>query len=255
MSRGTVTLVTLFVLATVSMSNVPSFGSELNTEDSPRWWTLTDEISPAELRAIHEDIELHKERYREAVKAGRKPLLPKQQMELLNFFIDGSTHPELFPMWLAFDSFAAGFAFEWDDPRASLAEFGFEGDVLKTIAHISVEYRREVEILQKEIHEDFKAVGELVRLGKKNLGEKNFNNARKARDATMLANATGYSVEEVERILEIWEGTRADDFAAQALPLLKEALEPTDWDRFRLYLLEVQAPMMFGQSYAELEEN
>jgi len=44
--------------------------SPTTTEDSPRWWTLTDEITPQELRAIHEDIELHKERYREAVQAG-----------------------------------------------------------------------------------------------------------------------------------------------------------------------------------------
>ncbi|MCP4686381.1 MAG: hypothetical protein GY867_13165 [bacterium] len=71
----------------------------------------------------------------------------------------------------------------------------------------------------------------------------------------MLANATGYSVEEVEKILEIWETTRVDDFAAQALPLLKEVLGPNDWDRFRLFLLEVQVPMMSGTAYAELEEN
>ena len=224
-------------------------------EDDARWWTLTDEITPEELRAIHENVELHKERYRKAVEAGLQLPKSKEQMELLNFFIDGNTHPELFQMWLVFSSFAAGFAFDEVDPRVSLAEFGFEGELLETIARVSIEFWREREILQERVGEEFKAVAELARLSKESLGQKNYKVAIKAKDATMLAHSTGYSVEQVEKLLELWEQTPSADLTAQTLPLIKEALGPTDWERFRLYLLEVQAPNMSQSGYDVMEGN
>ena len=46
----------------------------------------------------------------------------------MRFFVDGSTHPELFQMWSVFSSFAAGFVYDEVDPRVSLAEFGFEDE-------------------------------------------------------------------------------------------------------------------------------
>lgn len=251
------------ILVLVAIHASPLFGQKQpkpspppeTTEDSARWWTLTDEITPEKLRAIHEDIELHKERYREAVRAGTRPLLPKEQMELVRFFVDGSTHPELFPMWSVYSSFAAGFVYDEVDPRVSLAEFGFAGEVLETIADISIEYWREREILFKESEEEAKDLLEFVRLSKESLGEKRYMIAAKAKDATMFANATGYSVEQVEKFLErIWDTTLIDDLTRRTLPLIKEVLEPADWERFRRYLLEVQAPKMSAIAYAEKED-
>lgn len=227
----------------------------LETTEDARWWTLTDEITPQELRAIHEDVELHKERYREAVKAETQRLMPKEKMKLLNHFIDGSTHPELFQMWQVFSSFAAGFTFDEVDPRVSLTEFGFEGEVLETIVRFSTEFWHEREILQEKVAEEFKDVAELARLSKESLGQKNYHVAIKAKDASMLASATGYNVEKVERLLELWEQTPADDFTAQTLPLIKKVLGPSDWERFRLYLLEVQASKMSSSGFAVMEEN
>ncbi len=223
--------------------------------EEARWWTLTDEITPQELRAIHEDTELHKERYREAVEEGTQSLLPKEQMELLTHYIDGNTHPELFQMWQVFSSFAAGFVFDEVDPRVSLIEFGFEGEVLETIVRSSREFWRDRQILQEKVAEEFKAVAELARLSKENLGQKNYKVAIKAKDANMLANATGYSVENVEKLLDLWGQTPSADFTAQTLPLIKKVLGPSDWERFRLYLLEVQAPKMSSSGFAEMEEN
>lgn len=245
------------ILVLVAIHASPLLGQQQTTPSSPvdsvYWWTLTDEITPQELRAIHEDIELHKERYLEAVKAGTRR--PKKHMELVNFFIDGSTHPELYQMWSAFEAFAITFGFEETDPRASLAEFGFEGEVLEKIVNISSEFCRDREILQMKVEELFIDVIEFARLSKASLGERNTSIAVKAKDVTMLANATGYSGERVEELLELWEQTPATDFAAQTLPLLKEVLGPTDWNRFRLYLVEVQAPMMSSLGYAAWEGN
>ena len=227
--------------------------SGAEAESSPLWWTLTDEITPQELRAIHEDIELHKERYREAVKAGRQDPLSKEQMELLDFFIDGTTHPELFQMWLVYSGFAARLEFREDVLRTSLAEFGFQSEVLGEIVQFSSEYRRERKLLQEKVREEFKAVEKLASLSKKSLGQESYRLALKAKDAAMLASATGYSVEEVERLLVIWGQTPAADFTAQSLAVLKTLLEPGEWDRFRLYLLRNQAPMMSAKSFAETE--
>jgi len=254
----------LIILALAAIHASPVLGQKQpepssppeSPEDSARWWTLTDEITPQELRAIHEDIDLHKERYLEEVKAGRQAPFPKKQMESLSFFIDGNSHPELFQMWVVFSSFAAGFVYDAVDPRVSLAEFGFEGEVLDTIVGMTTEYWDKRENLQKGLREEMKAVAELSRLGKEILGEKNFKVAIKAKDANMLAHATGYSVEKVEKLLKLgWEATPTQDLTVQTLPLIKEALGPADWERFRLYLLEVRASDMSASNFANFEED
>lgn len=226
------------------------------TEDSARWWTLTDDITPQQLRAIHKDIALHKERYWEAVKAGIQTPLPKEQMERLSFFIDGQTHPQLFEMWSVFSSFAAGFEYDMVDPRVDLAAFGFGGEVLETIVAMTIEFWNVREELQEKVGEEMKAVAELARLSKERLGKKNYDAAIQARDAHVLSSVTGYSVERVEKLLKLWwEETPTEDLTVQTLPLIKEALGPADWDRFRRYLLEVQAPRMSASRFARIEED
>ena len=226
-------------------------------EDSARWWTLTDEITPQELRAIHADVELHKERYREDVRAGKRPLQPKKQMDLLNFYIDGNSHPELFQMWAVFRTFAAGFDQYGVDRRKLMTEFGFLTDVQETIAAISIDYLSKRKAIEAKYAEDSDDLLEFVRLSRETLGEKGYRIAGKAKDATRLAIATGYSVEKVEKYLKrIWGGERPiKDLTIQTLPLIKEALEPDDWELFRRYLLEVHAPDMSASGYAEVEED
>ena len=187
------------VLVLVAIHSSPLFGQAQpkpspppeSTEDSARWWTLTDEVTPQELHAIHEDVELHKERYQEAVRAGKQELLPKKQMDHLSFYIDGNSHPELFPMSWAFRTFAAGFEYDLVDPRVSLTEFGFKAEVVETIAGISLEYWRKREAISAKYEEDSEDLLEFVRLSRERLGEKGFRAAGKARDATRLAIATG----------------------------------------------------------------
>lgn len=222
-----------------------STSSETGQEDdNPRWWTLSDEITPKELRAIHEDRELQKELYREAVRAGTRDPLPEKRMERLHFFIDGSMRPELFQMWSVFDAFAISFGSEMAQPRASLAEFGFEGQVLEEIVQFCSDYWRQRQVLMTKLMEEAQPALEFVRLGREALGEEDFKAANEAEDTTRLAAATGFSVKQIEEIFETRGRTPVQGFAAQALPLLKDILEPADWNRFRLYLLEVQAPMM-----------
>jgi len=223
-------------------------------EDDARWWTLTDEITPHQLRAIHEDVELHRERYQEGVKAGTRDPLPRG-IEGPSFFIDGTTHPELFQMCSVFDAFAIGFGLQEADPRASLVKFGFEGEVLETIIQFTNDYWRERQVLTEKLSEEMQPVLEFVLLGREKLGEENFKAAYKTRNATMLASVTGYSVEQVEKAFDLMNQAPMGDFSAQALPLLKQLLAPADWNRFRAYLLEVQAPMMSSVSTDVLGEN
>jgi hypothetical protein len=221
-------------------------------DDWARWWTLTDELTPQELRAIHEDVELTRERYREAVNAGEKEFMPEERLARLDFYIDGSTHPELFQMWSVFDAFASGFEIPEVDPRASLAEFGFEGEVLDTIVSFSSDYWREKKILMERLMREAQPVLAFFRLGRESLGEEVFDAAYEAEDLIVMAGATGLSVDQVEEIIEAGRRTPADDYAAEALPPLKELLKPDDWDRFRSYLLKVKAPTMSGISTAVL---
>lgn len=252
---SSVILVLAAIHASPLFGQVPTKPAFVAEQGPVEWWTLTDDITPQELRAIHEDVELHQERYREAARAGIQDRLPEESMELLSFYVNGYTHPELFQMWSVFDSFAVGFGYELNDPVGSLVEFGFEGEALATIVEISSAFERQRKILQAKVEAGFEAVSELDRLSRENLGPASYKIARHARDANMLAHATGFTVQRVEELLGLWDSTPANDFAARTLPLLRKALGPADWNRFRSYLLTAHAPMMWSVGFSEPEEN
>ncbi len=78
--------------------------------DSPLWWTLTDDLTPAELKRLHNDRSLALERYDAAVNAGLAQPLPERGREsrgCLKFYYHPDLTPELEPMWLAFETFYA----------------------------------------------------------------------------------------------------------------------------------------------------
>lgn len=226
-----------------------------NVADTSRWWTLTDAVAPEELKAIHDNVELHRERRRQAARSGFRESLPEKDLARVEFFIDGSTHPELFPLWMAYSSFAGSFVFATFDPEQSLEEFGFDPEARETIVELTFAFENERSNLQTEIVEAMESVTKLARLGEKRLGPKSYQLAIEARDARMLASATGYSVERVEELMKLWwEETPIEDLTVRTLPVLKEALGPNEWERFRRYLLEVQAPKMSASRYSEVGE-
>ncbi|HSL83314.1 MAG TPA: hypothetical protein VLF66_11105, partial [Thermoanaerobaculia bacterium] len=108
---GKAILSTALLLAVGLAIPGPSSGQPMDLDTppgSPLWWTLTDEISPMELRTALRDPEAHLARYLAAIEAGVADVLPEDQVQTLSFYYNRDLTPELTPMWVAFSAFASG---------------------------------------------------------------------------------------------------------------------------------------------------
>ena len=77
-------------------------------QGSPLWWTLSEKVSPEELRQALSNQLLHDERYERALREGLAPALPSDV--IITFFVHPRLDPELVPTWIAFSAFATAHA-------------------------------------------------------------------------------------------------------------------------------------------------
>lgn len=212
---------------------------------SPLWWTLTDEITPQELRRIYGDPKDSQRRDLLAVEKGlKRPVSPERLKELL-FFQDGSQSPELLPMWEAFDIFASRFGYRWNwEERgpAALREHGISARGVETIVGVSHRHNRRVAALTEEIRDGTHDFLDLQRRAEPVVGEEGLNRALDERDVVTLSVAVGVSVPAVSRLMADWEIDPGAATAEELLPELKAELSAEDWERFRHFLLADVSP-------------
>jgi len=232
---------------------------ELDTpEDSPLWWTLTDEITPQELRAIYRDDTGHLERYQAAVEAGTKPPLNEMGKKALKFFYDPDQNPELTAMWMAFSAFAT--AHLEDDGHAVTADrlrpYGISPGGVAAILSVGEEQLQEhlgmVEDLKEESREYMQLYRRLDDLARapaeikaqqpapeaRRLTPEGLREAVKRNDVALLAAASGESPEKVERLLWVAKSNPPAATAGENLVTLRARLSEEDWNAFRRFLLE-----------------
>lgn len=212
---------------------------------SPVWWTLTDEITPQELRRIYGDPKDSQRRYLLAVEKGLvKPLSPERLEEMV-FFQHGGQSPELLPMSEAFDGFALRlYRPSWPAAGAEeLLAFGISPEGGKAIIEAAERFLLEVDAMIDELGEEQGAFLDIMRRAQERLGGQALNRALEARDVATLSIAAGTPVPETRRLMEAWEIDPAAEVSATTLPRLKDALTPEDWEAFRRYLLIEVAPV------------
>ena len=219
------------------------------------WWTLTDELSPKELRAIHENAELHRVRYLQAVEAGYRDPLPEDRLKAITSFFTGTMTPELFPLWRAFDAFSTYF---YEDDRweafavapKMLAKYGLEGAVAETIIHYTLRQLDESQDLVREFAPDTLLLMDLAREAGAKAGLKAVKESLDRRDGELIAEATGRNPAFIARLIETWQRAPIRETAVFILPELRDKLSPADWERFRLFLLKEVAPKMSTIDFA-----
>lgn len=227
--------------------------------DSPLWWTLTDEVTPAELKRLHSDRSLSLERYDAAVEAGLERPVPEEgpyRRECLLFYFNRDLTPELEPMWQAFEWFFAlrtpGEHASEENVRAApgdLRRFGVSPSgvdaILKTAAATQAEFdslmadfgpkMREMTILLREVYDDPRRAAAVPPEGE-------VYDAVQRKDYQAVASALGRPEDEIRALVDShadWDVPYA--LIAEALPRLKEEVTEADWQGFRRYLLEVVA--------------
>ena len=221
-----------------------------NPVDSYLWWTLSDEITPADLKAAWSDRELSLARYDEAVEARLEKPLDPESRERLNFYVSLTLTPELSPMWWAFDIFARDYLSRTGIPDhvlpADLAGHGISPSGVETIMVAAHGCAADREVLMADLGPKQKDAQLLIRdrlkaerAGTAPPGEP-IMEAVNERRYDIVASVTGRSAEEIQELVDAladWEAPRR--LMAECLPALKLQLTDADWQLFQAYLREV----------------
>jgi hypothetical protein len=226
--------------------------------DSPAWWTLTDAVSPAQLRAAYRDREASLERYLKALDAGLAPGMGEEGAKRLRFYLNPALTPELEPMWLALDVLSR----EWlprvgeQEVARGLARYGISERGRRTLFDALEEWRGAVEKriaaigplqvrfvkLQWALHE---------RLGKESVEAASLQRAIAAGDPETFGSLTGTTTEEARELMAAAKVDPGAETAETALPRLKALLSEEDWSGFGLFLLK-EVASRFGP-FAEFD--
>ena len=219
--------------------------------DSPLWWTLTDSLSPEELRAAHRDPQANLERYLKHLDGGWAPSLTEEETALLSFYVNAQRTPELVPAWYAFHVFSRFRVTREGDEAVSmqLGRHGVSQQGRQSILGTAARHRAALEeaisrIGPQQVHFVLLQRRAIEQLGSDAQARVTVNEATARRDSAFLARLGGESEERTRELLAAGTTDSIVDQAAETLPLLRKGLSGADWDAFRRYLLAEVASRM-----------
>ena len=223
----------------------------------PEWWTLTDSLTPAELKAIHENPDLHRERYLDAVREGVRDALPEKRTQRINSFFTGELTPELFPMWLAFNGLSVNLyeadSSELNEKTDWLLSAGFDPSLAERIVQVAVENLEESTSLGRELHESAWAFALVLAEARSKLGRPVVDQAVKENKLNQIALATSRDSAELASLKAVWERDPIKEVNVETITRLRSELTEEQWQRLRAFLLERIAPMISTLDFAEEE--
>jgi hypothetical protein len=219
--------------------------------DSPYWWTLTDDISPAELRQALQDRDANRQRFRRAMERSRgknREMVTEQQVHEVSSYIDGDLYPELIPMYVAFDSYAGRFESGPDFREENvtlLTKHGMTATAITHLRRVVSDYSARRNALTSEIgplgFELMEALRELPRSDRERIHRALFGG-----DLRALARLTGREVEWIATRHAAWRRDAVADTSIPVLRRLRADLSHDDWQAFRRFLLIEIASQMSG---------
>lgn len=250
---ATVWVVALLVLTSTSVR--AQVHRITNPVDSYLWWTLSEEITPSELKRQYSDLALSLVRYEQAVEASLESPFTEDQLRRLTFYINHELTPELAPMWWAFDIFSRqrvvprrgrsdDYFFDQMTPygisrsgidKILVAANGCAADRETLMADLGPKQIEAQLLIWERLEEEQagKAVGRPIM---ESVNERRYD---------VVASETGRKAAEIRELVDAladWEAPRR--LVAACLPELKQQLAEEDWRRFQAYLQErIIAPL------------
>lgn len=207
---------------------------------SPLWWTLTDEISPGQLKAIHADVKAHRDRFRDALAAGLTIEGYPGEAGDVRFFVNGNVSPELFPLWDAFDAYSgnASMIEDWDRVMAAeLLRFGIDPEAAARINAIALAQFEDVDAALVIVKRDSEEFWKVLDLARDKLGEHGVREKLKVHDHVGIAMAAGTELAHTKKLMNSFTSSPRAAAASPRLEELRQALDDESWGRFRRYLL------------------
>lgn len=242
----------LIALALVMPLVPPVWGqprSENLPESSPLWWTLTEEISPKDLRAARVDPQATRNRFRSS--AMGRDRTPADQ-ERVRAYVNGDESPQLVTVAEALFSLAVYFdpehMNEHSTKRIALwyRDYGLSTEGGDALAAFMLGMNRAYDDHQSVVGDDLVKIAGLIREKEVSLGveigSSDLWQAFDANDFSTLSRELGVPAKELRHQLrhnyDPW-----DAYLRKELPRLRRDLSKQDWDAMRQLLYEIAAPM------------
>lgn len=229
--------------------------AETSSDESPYWWTLSPDLSPAALRKALLDPEDHKRQYLLAVEHKFAEPISDERLAQLAHFVDGKLTPERFRAPEVFEMLVLRFRNQpwWTETVGdTLERYGLDAAAREAILEVTRESLKEHDQLMERLGPMKKEFINVRQDARKHLGEEAFRRAVESRDIRTLALATGRTDDEIRKLADAWEED-PEEVAWASLVLLKRLLSERDWNRFREFLREEVARSMTGISFHEAE--
>jgi len=224
--------------------------------DSPLWWTLTDDLTPAELRERLIDPEHHQLRLRDFLE-GQDTValskdLPIDDIGRVKIWIDGRHDPQLFPMYMAFNAFASKYENlpTWrEEARLLMDRHLISEQAQAHMLGVARSENREKRRVVEENSTQALRFNRLISEAEAKLGEHEAWSAVRRSDYPRLAAATGLDPATVRALHQVWRRQPDAEMGERALPRLRDKLSERDWTNLRAFLL---AEIASGMSMIDL---
>lgn len=226
--------------------------------DSPYWWTLSDQITREELRAALQSREKNRARLRDAIALGVYPQIEETRIQEISVYIDGTLHPELFPLYDVFAAFAVGChpgeaATSWEEEaRRGMARHGMSDEGIDYVVTAACNHIVKTVSLGKALGADQRSFAEKVlapleaRIGKKE--------ARKAidrQDFDLLSQHSGLAQRQIADLHQAWRRDPIAEIGTASLVHLRASMDDEDWEALRQFFLSDLVPRMNLAYFAE----
>ncbi len=229
----------------------PPADSPFWSSDSHYWLTLSDSLTPAELRAALMSPAEHQRRYQEAATIGR--VEPVENLGRVSYCVIGSLTPELFRAAEVFEMFSyrsVGHPTWPEDTRERLSAYDLSDEGIDAVLTLAERNWNERSSLMDELRPQKEEFLSVLRKAKEELGPASYGAA--ARDVEVLSRVSGRPASEITSLLAAWHRD-PEEVSIRNLVGLSKALSASDWNGFRAFLLREVAPTMVALDVAPEE--
>ena len=240
-----VTLLLASVVAPTTQSSAQTYLLDEPTS-SPIWWTLSEAVTPEQLKHRHTNVDQHREAYSRALaqEGSSLPLEARGSAEMITRFLDPTTEPEMMPLWFAFHILSMHLAFTPDRTLRKLEMANLSEEGRRTVLD---NLRRFHNLVSERRAATAADVTEFVDLLREALSRAPDRAARAAvYDETESGNlsavadaatARGLDGSRIQQLYAAWRLQPDIETARVLLPQLRSQLTDEDWWRLRSFLL------------------
>jgi len=233
--------VTLIVAILLASPLYSQWIDKLPPASSPYWWTLTDEVSPQQLRSQYSK-QRHKERYQQAVEEGKREPLSAHDMDDILIFVDGRLTPEYNRLPEVLGRLCAWLAFSPDELASQLHGAGFSSAEIEFLSQTARARDLEMEELGRANGEKASQFLALLKRASETFPREEFRRVLRTRSYGRLSQISGYSQSQIKDKAEAWAFEPLAEVDLSTAIVVKNGLSQESWSRLRSFLLRDVSP-------------